>query len=69
MTEDDRYQIAVLAEAAHLARQRYECHQMMNVHGDPEKARAQAIAYAIAKTEFMQAEHELRTAQSAIATR
>jgi uncharacterized coiled-coil DUF342 family protein len=68
MTEDQKYEIAILAEDAHEKWQMLECHQALNVCGKTaDELSKMAIQYEIAKTEWMQAKAKLANAQNRIA--
>jgi hypothetical protein len=66
MTEDQKYEIAVLAEDAVNKRLAFESHQLANMATDPQKQIQQGIAYRIAQTEWLEAEAMLRRAQESI---
>ena len=63
MTEDEKYEIAVLAETAHEKWQAFMGTQMMQA--SPEAA----IASALAQTEWMEANSALRKAQTRISSK
>ena len=68
MTEDQRYEIAVLAEDAHQKRERFQWLGMMNTPpaGTPEAAQSR-VEYEIARAEMLEAEAKLNRAMRAIA--
>lgn len=59
MTDDQKYELAVLAEAAEIAKLNFRCHAEANTPTDPTEAVKARIAYEIAKTEFFEAEAKL----------
>jgi hypothetical protein len=68
MTEDERYEIAVLTEAYNTARQRAEYCGMINANQPTEELRLKvAIEYQIAQTERMKAWADLDRARCRIA--
>lgn len=67
MTDEERYEIATLAEAEETARMRWEQLKMRNQATDPERRIAQATEYHIAETELWQASARLSAAKNRIA--
>lgn len=63
MTEDERYEIAVLAEAYHDARERFRALEQMNRPTDPDKARQATVDLEIARVELTEAFSLLQRAQ------
>jgi hypothetical protein len=67
MTEDQKYEIAVLAEDYNNKRAYFDCLAMANVYGKtPEEALKLTINYHIAETEKMEALARLELAKAAI---
>lgn len=64
MTEDERYEIATLADALAEAQQRYKGLAETNQPSDPDKAREQTIAYYLAQSEMIEARNRLTSAQA-----
>lgn len=69
MTEDERYEIATLAEAEETARMIFQGWQMHNTPTDPVERAKSAISYRLAETELIEAQTALRAAQGRIATK
>lgn len=69
MTDDDRYEISVLAEALHTARLAYEAHCMMNTSEDPTKRAQGFVALQLARAEMVEAEAKLNAALARIAAK
>lgn len=67
MTDEERYEISVLAEALEIASQRYEMMRLMNTPINPDERVRSAIAYRLAQTEHEQALAQLVRAQQRIA--
>ena len=68
MTEDQKYEIAVLAEDYENKRLRWENLGYLNVNGKTAEQRIQmSIDYQIAETEMRQAESRLHVAKHTIA--
>lgn len=69
MTDEERYEIAVLAEALETARHRYEMMGISNTPTDPDERVRSAIAYSLASTEYLEAYGALTRAQHRIASK
>lgn len=67
MTDDERYEITVLAEALETARSRYECMKLSNTPTDPDERVRSSIAYHLAQTEYLEAQATLFKVQQRIA--
>jgi hypothetical protein len=65
MDEEKRRKIEILAADAHDKRVRYEGRQMMNTPSDPEERKKNAIAYAIAQAEMIEANRLLEDGMNA----
>lgn len=67
MTEDKKYEIAVLAEDYANKRLRFECLAMANAHGKTaEEAMKQTIQYHIAEAEKLEAWARLQVAKAPV---
>lgn len=69
MTEDEKYEIAVLATDLDEKRRAYDAHAMMNTPTDPVEREKSMIAYQLVVTEYMEAHAALRRAQFRIANK
>ena len=68
MTEDEKYEIAVLAEDLESKRAAFHMHQMLNTSGKTgEELTDMGIAYHIAHSELIEAEARMKRAKVRIA--